>query len=282
MGITTSSMLVELNISVWGAQKLDKSATDTLTSTSGATRDAARVQKNLMAGTSLRKDIADYAASCRLWHNMRTLPWSDRGPRLLPVTLFMDYKVEANHRQDRFDELVDKFLGEYEHKLVPQAMDNLGDLFDKNDYPTIDELRGKFGFKMVFSPVPEAGDFRVDVGAKDLAEIKTQYDEALNTRVAEAMRAPWDQLHKMLNGMSEKLVESEGTKRWHDSFIGNAQELCQMLTHLNVTNDPELERARRGLERAIMGVDIDDIKEDEDARATLKKNVDNILSGFDW
>jgi hypothetical protein len=55
-----------------------------------------------------------------------------------------------------------------------------------------------------------------------------------------------------------------------------------MLTHLNVTNDPELERARRGLERAIMGVDIDDIKEDEDARATLKKNVDNILSGFDW
>lgn len=282
MSITSSAMLVELNISVWGAEKVDKKATDDLTSNANAARDAARVHKNLMSGTSLRKDIADFAAGCRLWHNTRTLAWSDRGPRLLPTSLFMEYKSEANARRDRFHELVDTFLSEYEHKLVPKAMDNLGDLFNPDDYPTISQLRDKFAFKMVFSPVPEAGDFRIDVGNRELEQIKAEYDEALNTRVAEAMRGPWDQLHKMLEGMSDKLVEKEGTRRWHDSFIGNAQELCAMLTHLNVTNDPELEKARRELERALVNVDIDDIKEDENVRASLKKNVDDILGKFDW
>lgn len=282
MSITSSSMLVELNISVWGAEKVDKKATDDLTFNANAARDAARVHKNLMSGTSLRKDIADFAAGCRLWHNTRTLAWSDRGPRLLPTSLFMEYKSEANARRDRFHELVDTFLGEYEHKLVPKAMEHLGDLFNADDYPTISQLRDKFSFKMVFSPVPESGDFRIDVGNRELEQIKAEYDEALNTRVAEAMRGPWDQLHKMLEGMSEKLVEKEGTRRWHDSFIGNAQELCAMLTHLNVTNDPELEKARRELEKALVNVDIDDIKEDENVRASLKKNVDDILGKFDW
>lgn len=282
MSITSSAMLVELNISVWGAEKVDKRATDDLTTANSAARDAAKVHKNLMSGTSLRKDIADYAAGCRLWHNTKTLAWSDRGPRLLPTSLFMDYKHEANYRQSRFVELTDKFLGEYEHHLVPKAMNNLGALSNPDDYPTVEELRSKFGFKLIFSPVPEAGDFRIDVGNRELAEIKAQYDDALNTRVAEAMRGPWEQLHKMLTGMSDKLVEKEGTRRWHDSFLGNAQEMCAMLTHLNVTKDPELERARQALERALVGFDIDDIKDDEGARASLKKNVDEILGKFDW
>lgn len=282
MSITGSALLVEMNLSVWGAQKVDKGATDTLTSSNHASRDAARVHKNLMAGTSLRKEIADYAAGCRLWHNTRTLAWSDRGPRLLPTSLFFDYKTEANFRRDRFEEKVDAFLKDYEQVLVPKAQANLGDMFDPTDYPSVDELRERFGFRLVFTPVPDSGDFRIDVGKQDLDEIRAQYDEALNTRVADAMRGQWDQLHKMLTGMSEKLVETEGVRRWHDSFIGNAQELCAMLTHLNVTKDPELERARQALERAIVGTDIEDIKESEAERAALKSKLDTILSGYDW
>jgi hypothetical protein len=146
----------------------------------------------------------------------------------------------------------------------------------------VEQLRDKFSFKLVFSPVPEAGDFRVDVGAQALAEIREQYEEALNTRVADAVRGSWDRLHKVLSAMSEKLIETDARKCWHDSFIGNAQEMCTMLTHLNVTKDPVLEQARRDLETAIMGVDIDDVKESEIVRESLKKKVDSILSGYDW
>jgi hypothetical protein len=284
MSITSSSVLVELNISVWTANKLDKDTTNRLTADNRAVADAAQVRKNLMAGTSRRKDIADFAAGCRLWHNSRTLPWADRGARLLPTSLFMDYKTEANARRDRFNGLVDTMLSEYEHILVPKAMNSLGDLFDPNDYPPVSEVREKFGFRLVFSPVPESGDFRLDIPAQELDAMRKEYDANFLSRIDEAMRTPWEQLHKMLTLMSDKLTEVEGEdkRRWHDTFLTNAQDMCQMLTHLNVTADPKLEDARRKLESALLNVDMDIIKADGDARADVKSKLDAILSGYDW
>lgn len=283
MSITSSSVLTELNISVWTANKLDRATTNKLTSDSRASTDAAQVRKNLMAGTTLRKDIADFAAGCRLWHNSRTLPWSDRGARLLPTSLFMAYKQEANARRDTFNRMVAQFLTDYP-QLKAQAQQHLGDLFDEADYPDADEVASKFGFRLVFSPVPESGDFRLDIPAQELDEMRKEYDTNFVSRVEEAMRTPWEQLHKMLSVMSEKLIEPEGEdkRRWHDTFITNAHEMCQMLTHLNVTKDPKLEDARRKLETALVGVDIDGIKEDEFVRAEVKTKVDAILSDFDW
>lgn len=284
MSITSSSVLVELNISVWTANKLDRDTTNKLTADNGAAADAAQVRKNLMSGSSRRKDIADYAAGCRLWHNSRTLPWADRGARLLPTSLFMDYKQEANARRDRFQTLVDTMLQEYEHILVPKAMNSLGDLFNPADYPNIAEVREKFGFRLVFSPVPDAGDFRLDIPKQELDEMRAEYDTNFTSRIEEAMRTPWEQLHKMLGSMSDKLTEVEGEdkRRWHDTFLTNAQDMCQMLTHLNVTKDPKLEDARRKLEVALIGVDLDDIKADDAVRANVKSKLDAILSGYEW
>ena len=283
MSISSSSVLTELNISVWTANKLDKDSTNKLTADSNAAGDAAQVRKNLMAGTTKRKEIADFAASCRLWHNTRTLPWADRGARLLPTSLFMEYKQEANVRRDRFNALVSQFLTDYPTH-VANAQQHLGDLFNAADYPGVDEVASKFGFRLVFSPVPESGDFRLDLPAQELDAMREEYDANFVSRVEEAMREPWNQLHKTLTSMSDKLTEIEGEdkRRWHDTFVTNAQQLCTMLTHLNVTKDPKLEEARRQLETAMFGVDIDDVKEDHNTRATLKRNVDAILKGFDW
>lgn len=284
MSITSSAVLVELNISVWTANKLDKHATETVLANNHATvADAAQVRKNLMAGTTLRKQIADYAAGCRLWHNMQTLPWSDKGPRILPTSLFMDYKAELNVRRDTFNRMTEEFRDKYP-ALIQTAANYMGDLHNPEDYPPVDEVMGKFGFKVVFSPVPESGDFRLDIPQQELEEVRRSYDDAFDTRLADAMRTPWEQLHKMLTSMSAKLTEGDEDvkRRWHDTFLTNAQELCGMLTHLNITADPKLEAARRQLEVALIGTDIDDIKENEGTRADLKDKLDTILKGFEW
>lgn len=283
MSITSSSVLVEMNISVWTANKLDKDTSNKLTADSNASTDAAQVRKNLMAGTTLRKQIADYAAGCRLWHNMRTLPWSDKGPRILPTSLFMDYKQELNIRRDTFMRLTDEFRAAYP-ALVQTAANYLGDLHNPDDYPPVEEVMGKFGFRTVFSPVPESGDFRLDIPQQELAEVKQGYEQAFDTRLAEAMRTPWTKLHDMLQSMSAKLEEGdeEAKKRWHDTFLTNAQDMCGLLTHLNITKDPKLEAARRQLEGALLAQDMDDIKESEGCRADLKAKLDNILKDYEW
>jgi hypothetical protein len=283
MSISNSAMLVEMNISVWTGQKVDRGATIRVTDDARASSDAGLFRKNLMAGTTLRKEIADYAALCRTWHNGRTLPWSDKGTRLLPTSMFFDYKKEVNARRDYFNSKVAQFLMEYP-TLMLAAERSLGDLFNPADYPTVEEVQSKFGFRLVFSPVAEAGDFRIDVGNSELAELREQYESAYESRVQEAMQTAWDKLHDVLTTMSEKLTEPEGEKPklFHGTFVSNITDMCSLLTHLNIANDPKLEMARRELERAIANVDITDIREDPGVRIDLKAQVDAVLGKYDW
>lgn len=282
MSIASSSMLVELNISVWTANKVDRHTSAKLAEDNGAASDATQVRKNLMAGTSLRKEIADFAALCRLWHNLKTLPWSDRGPRLLPTALFIDYKEEANKRKARFDHMVQHFLAEYP-TLQAQAQQHLGALYDPSDYPSVEEVRSKFGFRMVFTPLPESGDFRLDLPAQEIADMRKQYDEALNERLGETLRSQWESLHDMLTRMSNQLYDPEhGKLPLRNTFVSNAREMCAMLGHFNVTKDPKLEEARLKLERAMLGVEVDDLKEDAIVREDVKTKLDAILKEYEW
>ena len=284
MTISSSAMLVDLNLSVWTANKLDKDASSKVTSDNNASVDAGYFRKNLMAGTTKRKAIADFAAMCRTWHNNKTMPWADRGSRLLPTALFMDYKQQMDERRQKFNEMVDEFVAEYPQH-VQMASTYLGNMFNPDDYPTAEEVRGKFGFNLVISPVPESGDFRLDVPNEAMADLAKEYDTAYADRIAQAMREPWNKLHEMLTKMVDKLddnAEGGPAKRWGEGFITNAQEMCSMLTALNITKDPELEQARRKLEQAVSGVYVEDLKEDGYARADVKAKLDNILKEYEW
>jgi len=284
MSISSSALLVELNISVWPASKLDRDVTDKVNTDASAVKGASQTKKNLFAGTSLRKDISDFAARVRLYHNKHTLPWADKGERMLPTSLFMDYKQTINGFEQTFNMMCTNFFVEYP-RLVIDAPNNLGSMYKAEDYPEIEEVRMKFGFRRAVKPIPESGDFRLDIPAYDLAEMKNDYEKQYSNRLAEAMREPWERLHKMLIGMSEKLTDIEGDdskKRYHDTLISNPIELCGLLTKLNVTNDPKLEEARRQLELTMLGADIESIKEDADSRSALKSKVDAILGKFDW
>jgi hypothetical protein len=197
--------------------------------------------------------------------------------------MFLEYKREADARAAYFNSKVSKFVAEYPD-LIVTAQTCLGDLFDGANYPSAEEVASKFGFRMVFSPVPEVGDFRLDINNDELAHLRNQYETAYTDRVGDAMKTTWDKLHTTLLTMSEKLTEPQGeeTKQFRSTFVTNAQEMCQLLSHLNITKDPTLETARLALEKAISGVDVEDIRKDEITRSDLKAHVDSVLGQFDW
>jgi hypothetical protein len=280
--ISSSAVLISLNISCWPASKVDREATDKVNTDANAVSSAGQVRKDLFAGTSLRKDIERKAARIRNYFSSSTLPWADKGERMLPMPLFMDVKQTIAREKREYDEMCEMFFDAYP-QLVVDAPSRLGKFYKAEDYPDIEEVRSKFGFRYTITPMPEAGDFRLDVANEELAELKAQYETAYQQRLADAMRDPWERLHDMLKGMSEKLADSgDKTKRFHDSFVSNPVELCTLLTKLNVTNDPKLEEARRHLEAAMVGADIEAIKEAPEVRADMKSKVDAILGKFDW
>ena len=225
----------------------------------------------------------------RIWHYAQTLPWSDGGSRLLPMKNFFDYKATLSDYEVQFNDAVDAFLKDYP-TLVSAAAFQLGDLFDASEYPEADRLRDKFKFRFVFLPVPDTGDFRVDVNEQHKAELQAQYESFYQNKLSEAMQDAWDRLHDCVTKMSEKLanaptprVTKDGevyTQIFRDSLVTNAVELCELLSKLNVTNDAKLEQARKQLESAIVGVTPKELREDDDLRLDVKSKVDQILSMF--
>lgn len=283
ISIASSAMLVELSISSWTARKLDKKVSAEVDSAKGAKTNAGNYNKNLLAGTGFLDTITKYAANARAWHLSQTLPWSDNGLRLLPVSNFITYKEQLNTLETNYKALVDKFIVAYPN-LVSAAAFQLGALFDRSEYPEAEQIAKKFKFNVNFLPVPTANDFRVDIGEEAKQEIILSCQSAYEDRLNSAMKDAWGRLHEHLLRMSDRLSDTEDGKNkiFRDSLLENAVELVDLLKHFNLTNDPTMEQARLDLADAIGSYDVEDLREVDVCRHAVKSKVDEILNKFNF
>jgi len=273
--IASSNVLVELNISVWSARKLDKSVSKEIDVNKGTTTKAGNYNKHLLAGSDALSKIQKHASEIRDWHMRQTLPWSTSGGiRLLPMVQFFDYKQEMDKHEQLFKERVDKFIQDYPNIVNAMAY-KLGRLFDRSEYPLAEEIRNRFKISYTFLPVPEKNHFD-NINNQMRDELKEQYEKAYNDRVSFAMTSAWDRLHDTVKHMVERL-SGEDKKIFRDTLVTNALELTSMLTSLNITKDPKLEQARQSLEKVIVGVDAQDLRDSDSLRKDVAQKVSNIM-----
>ena len=152
--IANSAVLVRLNISVWGASKRNKELEQEVARTKNADPKAMRMYDNLMVGSTGHSDVHKHAADCRLWHTQSTNPFDERGYRICPTSLFLDYKLHHNNKRDRFWSLVDTFRVKY-LSYRETAKLYRGDIFNELDYPPVEEACSKFAWNFTVAPVPE-------------------------------------------------------------------------------------------------------------------------------
>jgi len=284
--ISTSSMLVDLSIRSWTGTKIDRDTTQMVDVVNSTTTNAGKYQKNLFAGTKDLHDINKFDSRIRAWNISQTLPWSDKGQRLLPSSKFFDYKQALSNYETMRKQMITKFLDNYDD-LITQASLALGNLFVRDDYPDQMQVAKQFEFKYSFLPVPVAGDFRVDVGNEAIADLHNQFNASVTDRVHNAMADVTWRLEDCLKRMSERLADDDSgaeTKKkiFRDTLVTNAQELVQDLKHLNIINDPKIEDARKQLSKAVDGLDAETLRDSSHTRQEVKAEVDDILSKFNW
>jgi hypothetical protein len=197
--------------------------------------------------------------------------------------LLLEYKAEMNRHEAQFHLLVDAFLAKYD-VLVAAAAFKLGALFDRDEYLPRDQVAKRFRFEIDFSPLPTAGDFRLDIESEVQRELVEQYERRMTAQVAAAQQDAWRRTYEALARMKDRLTLNEdGTRRtFHDTTVSNLVDLCAALTSLNVTNDPALEKARQQLEDAITGVTPAGLRKEEGERLVVLHKVSTLLDSFDW
>jgi hypothetical protein len=285
--IDTCAMLVELSVSQWTARKLDRTVSDELVANKHAQdKGAARVNKHLLAGRTELEVITKFVTETRATVYDNTLPWSDSGIRLLPSAKFMEFNAKLQEAEDKFYGLVTEFVTVYPSLITAQAM-ALGNMFKREDYPHPSDIEHRFRFSVNYMPVPSSGDFRVDIGNDAQEELRKKLSALADERVEHAMKDIKTRLLDHLKRMSDRLtidyVSGEAVPRkFHDSLLDGAHDLCEMVQSLNVINDTQLNEARKALLKAIGNVDVKDLRKDVGARTEVKTQVDDILSKFNF
>jgi hypothetical protein len=283
--LSSSAVIVNLSLSVWTGRKLDKRVSEEVDQQNSTKTRAGNYNKNLMAGSGKLEEIGKIANAIRSWLYGVTQPWGDNGDRVLNMAHFMEFKDRLTDYEKSFGDAVNAFLNDYD-TLVAAAAFQLGDLFNREDYPTREHIESKFGMRYSMTPLPQSGDFRVDIGEEGLRELQAQYEGVLKTRVEGAMQDAWERLHDCLSRMSERLtdtVDANGDSKrkiFRDSLIDNAVEIAGLLKTFNITGDVRMDEMRKQLEDALRGVDADQLRDSDMLREQTKRKVNAMLDKF--
>ena len=276
--ISSAAMIVDFNASVWTARKKDRKASEDVTDANHADKGVANVSKNLLGNCAELDAVQKFAANVRNMHYSMTMPWSDNGSRLLTTAQYFKYHEAMTDLQQEFYRLVEEFLQVYEWKIM-EAQAKLGDMFNRDEYPTRAGLESKFAFRMAYIPLPDSGDFRIDIGNEGMVQIQAQYEAQYAAQIKGAMNDVWKRLHDNLTTLVRQLdVNEEGKgNRLFDTVFDGALALTDMLRTCNVTGDSQMEAMRLKLEQAFttnnQPVNLHQIKNSPTLRANTQEKL---------
>lgn len=288
--LNSVAMLVEFNASVWTARKLDKKKTEDVVNGAGAaSKGAARVNKNLLAGRPELEEITALVSEARLYVYSNTTPWSDAGQRLIVTRRIPDFDAKIEGYKTRFNTKVAEFVQLYPTLITAQAM-ALGDMFNRDEFPLASEIAHKFNMACDYIPVPSAGDIRVDIGNQAQDELRARLEHASKKRLEKAMADVRERFTDHLKRMAERLaltdkVTKKGEPiggRIHDSLVTSAFELCDLANDYNLDGDPTLAQARKDLEAVLSGVNADMLRNSLDKREEVRVVAATLLNKFSF
>lgn len=282
-GLSARAMLVTLESRMWTARRLDKKATRKVNDDAGASSDASRVNKTLVARDSLA-GVQSAMSAIRDYHYSRTLPWLNDGTRILPVETFREYGERMRELRDTFNAEVSNFIADYP-SLREEARIFLGDLFNAEDYPTSATIRAKFGVELRFMPMPDAADWRVSVSESEMAALVREVERDTEKTIALAVEDCARRLTETVGSLAKRLrdrnkAETEGGRLTpiRDALVENVREVADLLPALNITGDARIAKAAQEVKALVSGLDAETIRESRAVREEVADKAERVLA----
>ncbi len=274
MKLSDRALLVQLNISTWSANKLDKEISNETNAIKGVQQNAGRYHKSLLPMCDLLDDIKKKATLIRTKFYDNTLPWGVKGIQILPTANYLAFMTEFRKEKSEYETLVNRFVPEYP-QLVQDAQRFLGAAYKATDYPEAHEIADKFKMDMQVMPVPN-NDFRVNIADEELERIHDEVSARVKQAAQGAMQDVWQRLYDKVKHFAEKMDDPKAIFR--DSTVEHLVDLCELLPRLNVMDDPNLEAMRQEVEDKLAGYQSDVLRANPETRRTVATDANDIAA----
>jgi hypothetical protein len=176
-------------------------------------------------------------------HKKRTLPWADKGPRVLPNVQYMDYTQVMRGKISHVDAMIQNHLPNYDAYVqldIAYRSKSPSARAKVEDYPTAHEFETKMGFDLKFMPMPDQKHFIYDLTPEDMAAFNESMEHIATLAKEDTIKRMLTPLQKLV----EKLNTPIGTDGhiFRDSAIENIVEGIELARKLTLDESPEIKQ----------------------------------------
>tara|TARA_R110002126_G_scaffold219164_1_gene364715 strand:+ start:210 stop:1151 length:942 start_codon:yes stop_codon:yes gene_type:complete len=291
VSLATSSMLVSVDVSIWTATKQDRGISEEVTTMKNAESGTGKFTKNLFAKNPKHKNkhhrIVKLQQLINKWAKESTYRWN-KTQNLLPTVDLEKFKAEYEKYESEFTTAVEDFLENYQ-TLVSDEKFKQGDMFDENDYPSIEVLRQKFKMRLYVAEVP-SHDFRCQVSQDTADDLRVEYQQQANDIVNKVLTQQKVRIVDFLSRLSSNIDEDEKVDKNGNTIykkkpikrklVNEIRDWVKTTKDFNPSNDSNLSNVANDIEKVMSGVSTDLLRDSDSTRAEVKQGIDDILSKF--
>ena len=296
IGSLADHMLVQVRVTTYGGKKSNSQKGRDYSIAEGARTKVMNVQEELLPEDGGLHAISKYRQTIDNWLRRVAYPWGD-GLWLLPAFRIPEFmKMWKEVHKPTFERLVDDWIGTDEkyEQLLSNAAWLRQKAFNRADYPTREQMRGRFGIDLFTYDVPK-GDFRCQV-SQDLADdLRTHYEQQTREMLQDVLDKQATELVSAItsirNGCDQTIKsakDDDGTiktkvvkGRIYEVTLERARDLVQTFQKFNLTGDTTLAAAANQLEQMLTKCgDIDALRDSFPLRAEIKSECEDILGKF--
>lgn len=281
-------VLARLRITEFTNKKNDPDLNRRVANLVNADSDALEIRKKLLvcpAITELNKLKGD---SRNQMFNPLTIAY-EVGERILPANLIdkveHDYAIWKQAHTDAKTALRGQIDDAKE-----RAKRRLGEAFVERDYPTADEVVGKFTMSLTYRHIPESKALYI-LGLSDERneEVRIDMDQQITDRLEDAVDSIRERIVDVVGHLGEVASKYGYDKdgkvqgRFKDTTVTKVTDLAKILDDLNITDCPRIAKASAELKAKLSTITPDGIKNSAGERqrvATEAKSIVNNLEGL--
>ena len=213
MDLNRDAMLVGLHIAAWSGRLYDREASDHVAVAHEASASAGRYNKRPAAQGRLRRPHRHHERGAH--EALRQLLALGRQGRAAAHRRQLRALHGADGRLSRARGAPARplYRGLRRLRYVDQARLDLGRLFRIEDYPSKEDLQGKFAIRYRIAPVPDADHFIAKLASDDTERVKRDIERHVEAQLHDAVGDLYRRLGEAVERVSERLQEDPEGKR---------------------------------------------------------------------
>jgi hypothetical protein len=283
-------ILVKLNVSAYTGRKLDKNVSAEIDEQKQTKTKGGNYNKMLFPKCERFKAIGKQINVIREFVNTNTNVFEKGGWRIMKFNRYITFCEEINPMLDKLRQDIDNFTDETNYEeSVASSIFLLSNLVTRAEYPSAQEIKRKFRYKLEECPVPD-GSFHVQATEEVRQKLESDMIATMTKKLTESMEDVVDRIqdvvHKAIKGLEDEQVPvktKQGLKfhqTFRDTLLGNIHDICDIGDSLNLTDDPKITKLISDLRQAVNGRDAQMCRDSDSVRHATKRSLEDVVSKY--